>query len=69
VSRGGNVQSHNLPAGASIWLPRDIPHTWANTSNAEARLILVCQPGGFEKFFEEMEMKWRKCPRPKPSRK
>ena len=21
---------------------------------AEAKLILVCQPGGFEKFFEEM---------------
>ena len=35
-------------------MPRDIPHTWANTSNAEAKLILVCQPGGFEKFFEEM---------------
>jgi len=46
--------SHNLPAGASIWLPRGIPHVWANTSSAEARLILVCQPGGFEKFFEEM---------------
>ena len=47
-------ESHTLPTGASIWLPRDIPHTWANTSNAEAKLILVCQPGGFEKFFEEM---------------
>jgi quercetin dioxygenase-like cupin family protein len=47
-------ESHNMPTGASIWLPRDIPHTWANTSNAEAKLILVCQPGGFEKFFEEM---------------
>lgn len=46
--------SHTLPTGASIWLPRDIPHTWANTSNAEAKLILVVQPGGFEKFFEEM---------------
>ena len=47
-------ESHTLPTGASIWLPRDVPHTWANTSNAEAKLILVCQPGGFEKFFEEM---------------
>jgi hypothetical protein len=26
----------------------------ANTSNAEAKLILVCQSDGFEKFFEEM---------------
>ena len=47
-------ESHTLPVGASIWLPRGIPHVWANTSNADAKLILVCQPGGFEKFFEEM---------------
>lgn len=47
-------EPYHLPAGASIWLPRGIPHVWANTSAAEAKLILVCQPGGFEKFFEEM---------------
>jgi mannose-6-phosphate isomerase-like protein (cupin superfamily) len=45
---------YNMPAGASIWLPRGIPHVWANTSSVEAKLILFCQPGGFEKFFEEM---------------
>ena len=45
---------HRLATGASIWLPRGIPHVWANTSAAEAKVILVCQPGGFEKFFEEM---------------
>ena len=48
------AESHTLPAGGSIWLPRGIPHIWANTSNADAKLILVCQPGGFEKFFKEM---------------
>ena len=47
-------EPHTLRAGASIWLPRGIPHVWANTSASEAKLILVCQPGGFEKFFEEM---------------
>ena len=47
-------ESHTLPVGGSIWLPRGIPHVWANTSAAEAKLILVCQPGGFKKFFEEM---------------
>jgi mannose-6-phosphate isomerase-like protein (cupin superfamily) len=47
-------ESFKLPTGASIWLPRGIPHIWANTTNADAKLILVCQPGGFEKFFEEM---------------
>jgi quercetin dioxygenase-like cupin family protein len=57
--KAGGVE-HNLPAGASIWLPRGIPHVWANTSASEARLILVCQPGGFEKFFEEMSLEMAK---------
>jgi len=46
-------EPHTLPTGASIWLPRGIPHTWVNTTSSEAKLILICQPGGFEKFFEE----------------
>jgi quercetin dioxygenase-like cupin family protein len=52
-----------LPTGASIWLPRGIPHVWANTSTAEAKLILVCQPGGFEKFFDEMGGEMEKADR------
>lgn len=51
--KAGGVE-HTLPTGASIWLPRGIPHVWANMATTESKLILVCQPGGFEKFFEEM---------------
>jgi quercetin dioxygenase-like cupin family protein len=47
-------ETHTLPVGGSIWLPRDIPHVWANLSAEEAKVILVCQPGGFEKFFDEL---------------
>jgi quercetin dioxygenase-like cupin family protein len=47
-------EPHTLQAGTSIWLPRGIAHVWANLTTAEAKLLLVCQPGGFEKFFEEM---------------
>ena len=47
-------QDYNLATGASIWLPRGIPHVWANTSTSNSKLILMCQPGGFEKFFDEM---------------
>jgi quercetin dioxygenase-like cupin family protein len=47
-------QPFTLPTGASIWLPREIPHAWANPMTVEAKLMLVCQPGGFEKFFDEM---------------
>jgi quercetin dioxygenase-like cupin family protein len=53
VFRAGG-EDHNLVTGASIWLPRGIPHVWANTATTDGKLILMCQPGGFEKFFDEM---------------
>lgn len=55
-------EPYTLPTGASIWLPRGVPHIWANTTTAEAKLILVCQPGGFEKFFEEIGNEMEKVP-------
>lgn len=53
IFKAGGVE-HTLPTGVSIWLPRGIPHVWANMATTESKLILVCQPGGLEKFFEEM---------------
>lgn len=47
-------QRHELSVGASIFAPRDITHRWANSGTSDGRLILVCQPGGFEKFFDEL---------------
>ena len=47
-------ETHVLPVGSTIWLPRDIPHVWMNTTDEEGKLLLICQPGGFEKFFEAM---------------
>jgi quercetin dioxygenase-like cupin family protein len=44
---------YTLPIGASIWAPRDIPHVWANAGTTDGRIILMCQPGGFENFFDE----------------
>jgi mannose-6-phosphate isomerase-like protein (cupin superfamily) len=66
IFHGGDDQ-HQLGSGASIWLPRGIPHVWANTSNSEGKLILVCQPGGFEKFFDEMGSAMAKLPLDSPS--
>jgi len=51
--RPGN-EEFTLSAGSGIWLPRGLPHVWANTATTEGKLILMCQPGGFEKFFDEM---------------
>jgi quercetin dioxygenase-like cupin family protein len=47
-------QEYEMPTGASMWLPRDIPHVWANIGDSEGKLILACFPGGFEKFFDEV---------------
>lgn len=49
----GDVK-YTLQPGASIWGPRDTPHVWGNPGPNEARMILMCQPGGFENFFDEL---------------
>ena len=41
------------PAGSFVYGPRDIPHTFVVTS-AEARFLLVAEPGGFESFMRSM---------------
>jgi mannose-6-phosphate isomerase-like protein (cupin superfamily) len=45
---------YTLPTGSAIWAPRDIPHVWANPGTVDGRMILLCQPGGFERFFDEL---------------
>jgi mannose-6-phosphate isomerase-like protein (cupin superfamily) len=47
-------EKYSLSVGGSIWLPRDIPHVFANTTEAVGKLIALCQPGGFEKFLDEL---------------
>ena len=46
-------QKYSLPQSSTIFAPREIPHRWANVATADAKLILVCTPGGFERFFDE----------------
>jgi quercetin dioxygenase-like cupin family protein len=45
---------YTLPAGGTIWAPRDIPHVWVNASTTESRIIFMCQLGGFENFFDAL---------------
>jgi mannose-6-phosphate isomerase-like protein (cupin superfamily) len=44
----------DLSPGASVWMPRGVAHVWANTSQSGGQLLMACQPGGFEKFFDEL---------------
>lgn len=53
-------QTHHLVAGDTIFLPRNIPHTWIQTSD-RGKMIYFLQPAGkMEEFFKVMnEMKER----------
>lgn len=43
-----------LTAGDTIFLPRDIPHTWVQLSD-EGRMIYLLSPAGkFERFFDKL---------------
>jgi quercetin dioxygenase-like cupin family protein len=41
-------------AGDLAFAPRNVPHTFANRSDAPARYVLVCTPASFERYFERM---------------
>ena len=40
--------------GELAFAPRNVPHTYANRSGADARFLLVCTPAGFERYFARM---------------
>lgn len=48
---GGQVI--NAAAGAFVYGPRDVPHTFTVTS-PEARFLLVAEPAGFEEFMRAL---------------
>jgi quercetin dioxygenase-like cupin family protein len=41
-------------AGELAFAPRNVAHTLANLSGAEARTLIVCTPAGFERYFDRM---------------
>jgi mannose-6-phosphate isomerase-like protein (cupin superfamily) len=42
-----------LKCGSTIFLPRNIPHSYRNPSDETARYLILITPGGFEKCLEE----------------
>lgn len=40
--------------GATIFAPRDVPHTYRCIGQTQGRLLCVITPSGFEGFFEEI---------------
>ncbi len=41
--------------GAFAVIPRRVPHGFKNIGNDQARFLVTITPGGFEKFFEEVD--------------
>jgi uncharacterized cupin superfamily protein len=52
VDVGG--QRHQVGPGSLIWLPRGIPHTFANLSDQTVRTVGVITPSGLENMFAEI---------------
>lgn len=40
--------------GELAFAPRNVPHTYANLSDADARMVMVVTPAGFERYFDKM---------------
>jgi mannose-6-phosphate isomerase-like protein (cupin superfamily) len=47
-------QRHQVGPGSLIWLPRGIPHTFANLSDEPVWAVGVITPSGLEKMFAEI---------------
>jgi quercetin dioxygenase-like cupin family protein len=41
-------QTIRADAGAFVWMPRGVPHTFANLANGPARMLGLAVPGGIE---------------------
>jgi mannose-6-phosphate isomerase-like protein (cupin superfamily) len=39
-------------AGASITLPKGVPHSWRNISSEPGRMVVILTPGGFEQCIK-----------------
>ena len=44
-------ERHDLGPGCFAWLPRQVPHTFANVSASPVHLVGGAVPGGIEEFF------------------
>jgi quercetin dioxygenase-like cupin family protein len=45
-------QALDAPAGATVFIPRGVPHVFQNIGTAPARLLVFFTPAGMERFFE-----------------
>lgn len=47
-------QTYPATAGAFVYVPSGIAHTFSNPGRAPARMLAIDTPGGLEPYFEEL---------------
>jgi mannose-6-phosphate isomerase-like protein (cupin superfamily) len=47
-------QRFEVGPGAFLWMPRGLPHTFANLGYSPVRTVGLIHPSGFERFFAEI---------------
>ena len=52
VTRG--EEEFHLGPGEAIFLPREVPHSQRRVVPGEGRQLVVCTPGGLERFFRDL---------------
>jgi quercetin dioxygenase-like cupin family protein len=52
VTVGGSL--HTIHPGGLAFVPRGVPHTFANRSDEPVTMLIVMTPGGFEGYFQEL---------------
>jgi quercetin dioxygenase-like cupin family protein len=43
---------HEAPAGSFVFVPRGTPHCFQNAGEADARILVLFNPSGMERFFD-----------------
>jgi quercetin dioxygenase-like cupin family protein len=47
-------EAYDAVAGTTAFIPRGVPHTFANPNGQPARTLVLLAPGGFERYFEAL---------------
>jgi quercetin dioxygenase-like cupin family protein len=45
-------EMHEAPAGAFVFVPRGVAHSFQNAGDRAARILVMFTPGGMERFFD-----------------
>jgi mannose-6-phosphate isomerase-like protein (cupin superfamily) len=49
------AETFDAGAGATMLLPRGVPHRFQNVGETDGRVLVAVTPGGFEQFFLDVE--------------